>query len=244
MVLSGYLSAISKGDSCSVAINYLLPTSRCHTSKALTKYLSFCSLFLLSYSGSSMADIVGSKHDFSTNGWSEGQICNVCHTPHSGANNVNSPLWSHAVSDQTYILYDSPTLISQPEQPQPGSISRLCLSCHDGTMALDSYGGKSGGLFMDPNSQAMLGTDLRNDHPVGISWDHRVARPDAGQAECIVCHDVFFPTKADAGKELRFFNGKVECASCHDVHNSKVMDVKLLRKPMQNSQLCQHCHFK
>ena len=57
------------------------------------------------------------------------------------------------------------------------SASRLCLSCHDGTVALDSFMGKEGGTagsFIGTGGVAgtemnlLSGTnDLANDHPVG-----------------------------------------------------------------------------
>jgi len=48
---------------------------------------------------------------------------------------ANSQLWNHQMSSVTnYIVYTSPTLKAVVGQPD-GS-SRLCLSCHDGTVAL------------------------------------------------------------------------------------------------------------
>jgi len=246
MFLSGHLSALWTGKDFTKRISRSPRGSSRPATKGCGKYALAALPFLLSQTDPCEAGIKGSKHDFSDTGWAGGQICIVCHTPHNGATQVVGPLWNHAISSQTYLVYDSPTITRKPEQPQPGSISRLCLSCHDGTIALDSFGGKTGATTMDPESTAMLGADLRNDHPIGIAWNHDApaTSPNVAKNECIVCHDNFLPTKATAGKELKFFNGKVECASCHDVHNSRVMDVKLLRKPLQNSQLCQHCHFK
>ena len=81
--------------------------------------------------------IVGSAHDFSGEGWSGGEICLPCHTPHNAdTTEPDAPLWNHAVTSALYTLYDSPTMDVAPEQPRPAS--KLCLSCHDGTVALDS----------------------------------------------------------------------------------------------------------
>ncbi|MCU7927257.1 MAG: cytochrome C [Candidatus Thiodiazotropha sp. (ex Dulcina madagascariensis)] len=186
-----------------------------------------------------MAAIQGSVHDLSASGLSGGEICNVCHVPHNTDATAEAPLWNHAISSAVYTVYNSPTMDVTAEQPAPGGFSRLCLSCHDGTIALDAYGGNTGTTFI--HSRASLGTDLRDDHPVGIQWIHQTVR--AGSSICINCHDIH-NLAAPPGKELRFFNGKVECPSCHDVHNSQVMDVKLLRKPIAGSQLCFHCHPK
>jgi len=186
-----------------------------------------------------VAGIQGSVHDFTGNGWSGGEICGVCHTPHSSNIGTDAPLWNHAISTADYTTYSSPTMDVIADQPTPGGISRMCLSCHDGTIAIDSFGGNNGSTFI--TGKANLGTDLSNDHPIGIQWIHQTF--ESGSADCLNCHDLFNPS-VNMGKELKFFNGKVECPSCHDVHNSKVMDVKLLRKPLAGSQICLHCHSK
>ena len=59
-------------------------------------------------------------------------ICIFCHTSHAG--NTQAPLWNREDSRVVYNLYDSSTLYSKPDQPD--GASKLCLSCHDGTIAL------------------------------------------------------------------------------------------------------------
>ncbi|MCU7904749.1 MAG: cytochrome c3 family protein [Candidatus Thiodiazotropha sp. (ex Epidulcina cf. delphinae)] len=188
-----------------------------------------------------IAAIEGSVHDLSARGLSGGEICNVCHTPHNADISAEGPLWNHTISTAVYTVYNSPTMDVTAEQPSPGGLSRLCLSCHDGTIALDSYGGSTsaGTTFIDPG--ASLGTDLEDDHPIGIQWVHQTQR---NSQFCLNCHDALNLSAADAGKELRFYSGKVECPSCHDVHNSQVANTKLLRKTIEGSQLCLHCHPK
>lgn len=184
-----------------------------------------------------VAGIQGSVHDFSAQGWSGGEICVVCHTPHTGRTDVEAPLWNHEVSSATYTLYGSNSLKATPQQPGPGGVSRLCLSCHDGTIAVDSFGGNSGGTYINPG--ALIGTDLSNDHPVGVAWQHQ----DGALLNCTNCHDIHNLDRAAYGKPLRFFSGRVECATCHDVHND-VTEVKLLRLPLAGSRLCLQCHGK
>lgn len=184
------------------------------------------------------AGIVGSAHDFSASGWSGGEICVPCHTPH-GANTTvaDAPLWNHQLSGSTYTLYTSPTLDLPTQQPR--GPTKLCLSCHDGTVAIDNFGGNTGGTtYIEGN--ANLGTDLSNDHPVSIEWRHQdlITSGDF----CMNCHfgeprEVIFFQEAGGGPIW------IECASCHDVHNGTNYE-KLLRKPLANSELCLTCHEK
>ncbi|MCU7919885.1 MAG: cytochrome C [Candidatus Thiodiazotropha sp. (ex Epidulcina cf. delphinae)] len=181
-----------------------------------------------------MAAIEGSVHDLSASGFTGGEICNVCHVPHNTNATVQAPLWNHTISTATYDIYTSPTMAATAEQPAPGGLSRMCLSCHDGTVAVDSFGGSTGTTFIDP--RANLGTDLSNDHPIGIRWLHVESN------QCLNCHGI--PVTGPRGKELKFIDGKVECPTCHDVHNEEVQGVKLLRKTLVGSELCFHCHQK
>jgi predicted CXXCH cytochrome family protein len=187
------------------------------------------------------AGIQGSVHDLSASGVTV-EICNVCHTPHANIDNSPAPLWNHEVSTAVYTLYSSSTMDVPVEQPGPGSPSRLCLSCHDGTISIDSFGGNPGTPDNRLTGIASKGTDLSNDHPIGIQWIHQT-QGNGTSTTCMNCHDIHNIT-APPGKELKFFSGRVECPSCHDVHNSQVMDVKLLRKPLAGSELCLHCHPK
>ena len=116
-----------------------------------------------------------------------------------------------------------------------GGASKLCLSCHDGTVALDSYGNVTGGTNLMPSDPGYIGTNLSDDHPIGILWGHK--KP----AVCTNCHVEHGPGVLDG--ELPFYDGKVECASCHDPHNGGT-GTKLLRLPILNSTLCLHCHGK
>ena len=181
--------------------------------------------------------ISGSGHDFSSQGWSGGRLCMVCHTPHGSDTAVTgAPLWNHATTTATYTLYSSPTLNASPIQPEHYA-SKLCLSCHDGTVALDSFGGATGSSFVSAPSN--VGTDLSNDHPISFTYDAGLAAADGG------LHD---PTTAGSGlgksiDEDLLFNHRVECASCHDVHNTGGYP-RLLRMNNTGSALCLTCHDK
>jgi len=205
------------------------------------RYSLACKVILLvifgSWLGTLRGEIAGSLHDFSTSGWNPStEICIACHAPHNTDTTVpDAPLWNHAVTNSVFTLYSSPTLYATPLQPQ--GTTKLCLSCHDGTIALDSFGGVAGSTFLTGDGN--LGTNLGDDHPVSIRWQHQTELPNA---TCVKCHfnavDVlpFFGESYAAGVYL-------ECATCHDVHNGFPYP-SLLRLPLGGSQLCFHCHGK
>jgi len=179
------------------------------------------------------SQIQGSAHDFSGYGWSGNRVCIACHVSHNANQSIpSSPLWNREATNTVYTLYVSPTM-QQPAQ-QPGSSSLLCLSCHDGVTATDSFGGNVGTDYIQ--GSALIGTDLSNDHPVGVLWDHQT---DIEGTDCSNCHDLHGGVTLD----IPFYDGRVECSTCHDVHNS-TGNSELLRKPMTGSRLCLTCHGK
>ena len=179
----------------------------------------------------SVATIVGSDHDFSSEGWSGGRVCVVCHTPHNAT--ADTPLWNHEMTTATYTLYSSQTLQETPGQP--GMNSRLCLSCHDGTVAVNSFGGDTGTMFVTGDKN--LGTDLADDHPIGIAWKHQtVITSDL----CSNCHF----NEGTGIPDLPFYAGNLECSTCHDPHDNVPGGDHFLRETMAGSQLCLHCHEK
>ncbi|MBI5203714.1 MAG: cytochrome c3 family protein [Nitrospirae bacterium] len=109
------------------------------------------------------AGIANTKHDLSSTSTGGGiiataasgvtQKCVFCHTPHSSSK--VGPLWNHSLSSATYSVrfeasgyYGDPWRVTLAKQPD-GS-SRLCLGCHDGTVAL--------GLLVNVPGSGMGGT--------------------------------------------------------------------------------------
>lgn len=203
-------------------------------------------LALFALQAATAATIVGSKHDFSSGGLSTykgaaandgGQVCIYCHTPHNAK--TNQPLWNHTTSSvASYTLYGSSTL--NATTAQPGSVSKLCLSCHDGTVAIDSFGTFAGTLTnkiattSTKNLGGAAGTDLSNDHPIGFAFNAALATADGGLATPASTSQVV------AGIPL--FAGTLECASCHAVHDST--NKPFLRVANTGSALCLKCHMK
>jgi hypothetical protein len=154
--------------------------------------------------------ITASKHNLATWGpgdikaTSESQVCKFCHAVHGAS---RAPLWGHKLSTATYHTYSSATLKSPRNQPDMGS--KLCLSCHDGTVAVggttkgnreteieltSSTAGKLSGALGSANrkltatSTAYYGTDLANpishiSHPISIEVSTELVQAtlDAGK---------------------------------------------------------------
>jgi len=193
---------------------------------------------LLLWTATSHAAIRGSAHDFSGQTWNpSGEICLPCHAPHGANTSVaDAPLWNHAVTQATFQVYQSST-IRATDLGQPSGRSKLCLSCHDGTVALDSFGGRTGTRFI--SSDHNIGTNLRNDHPISFTYNDALATLDRG----------LFPPSSKAsglGGTIQtdlLYNNKLECSSCHDVHNALGLP-ELLKKANAGSALCLTCHNK
>lgn len=227
--------------------------------KALVPSLLFATL--LAASGSSLAGISTTKHNLSTSGTgtikstTQTEICVFCHTPHGASTVANTPLWNHSLSAVTsYGVYSNTNSINASDitaiTATDGSTSSLCLSCHDGTIAVNAQnnvsnnglgetmtgGTGAGNAFMSATGNlGGTNTALTNDHPVNFTYNTTLATADTKLTD---------PTDA-AGTGLggpKLFTGKVQCASCHDVHDST--NVPFLRVTMSGSSLCLKCHVK
>ena len=87
-----------------------------------------------------------------------------CHTPHGANAAAPTPLWNRELSGATYIPYNSSS-IEAVGIGQPGGSSKLCLSCHDGTIAIGSVNVLDGAQLTLPI--AMTGTETDGTMPAG-----------------------------------------------------------------------------
>jgi predicted CXXCH cytochrome family protein len=201
-------------------------------------FKSVAAMLLLFAAVVSGQSIVGSAHDFSSSAWNtSGEICIVCHTPHNADVSVtNAPLWNHESTTATFTPYSSASMDATVGQPDASS--KLCLSCHDGTVAVDNFGGTTSGTTTLTGS-TLIGTNLLDDHPVSFTYNSSLANNDGG------LHD---PSTTNSGlggtiDQDMLIGGQVQCASCHDVHNGSGLSM-LLRKSNAGSGLCLTCHNK
>jgi len=188
----------------------------------------------------SAAGISGTPHDMSARGWGSTELCIFCHTPHLAQAVTAAPLWNHASTTNSYTLYSSPTFSGSSTIGQPNASSKLCLSCHDGTVAVDSFGIagvlRSGTTYISTTNKIGAAASLATDHPISFNYDAALVALDTG---------LFTPSSTnwvDAAHTVPLFASKMECASCHQAHNNAFG--KFLRISNAGSALCLKCHNK
>ena len=184
------------------------------------------------------SSILNSKHNLSASGpgsiraSNETEVCIFCHTPHNSA--PVTPLWNRSLPVSAYTVYTSNSLDAIPGQPT-GS-SKLCLSCHDGTIALGSVLSRQQGIAMAggvttlPPGASNLGTDLSDDHPISFRYDTVLAAKDTKLRQPQLLPQQI---KLDHNSEL-------QCTSCHDAHNNQFGNFLVMDNAQ--SQLCNSCH--
>jgi hypothetical protein len=191
-----------------------------------------------------IADISNTKHNLSASGpgtakaTGESQICVFCHTPHAAENIPNAPLWNRKLSGATYSTYNSSSIDANIDELSqgPGGLSRLCLSCHDGTMAIGNVNvlngkanqaiamtGTGAGTTMPGGSGTTtgftrnLGVDLSNDHPISFTYDAALAARD-GELRSPDGVVVGTRVRGQVKPKLPLENGQLQCTTCHDPH--------------------------
>ena len=199
---------------------------------------------MLLVSGVALAVVTGSKHDFtdgtgSFDNTANDQVCKVCHAPHNNLNAANSVLWNHNSDAGAFTMYTSPSF-EEGGTATLGGASKLCLSCHDGATAIDSFLGGPTTNNLAATGVYNMAKDLSNDHPISFAYD-ATGEDLKATSETVTLGD------ASTGSILEklLVGGNVECSSCHDPHNKKNgSNTKLLLISSTSSNLCKACHTK
>ncbi|MGD9836121.1 MAG: hypothetical protein AB7U92_25500, partial [Piscinibacter sp.] len=216
-----------------------------------------------------ISDVRGTRHNLSTSGTGAthaapggtSEVCVFCHTPHGattqdqGGAPMRAPLWNRRVPDgATYTPYTSSSMDAQAIldglNAQPGGSSKLCLSCHDGTLAIGNVNVLNGtanasipmtgtgpggtmpaGEGVTSGFTRFLGTDLRNDHPISVTFNSALAARDgelrpvdasqrwpAGSGSVIGLRGPGVKPLLPLEPTGNGGAGQVQCASCHDPH--------------------------
>jgi predicted CXXCH cytochrome family protein len=199
------------------------------------------------------------------------RICIYCHAPHNTIKPNGAytymPLWNHLPSTTVnFTMYsntltgDTPGSAQHQSQAmaefallssQPGSVSLLCLSCHDGTVGTNAYGQAGLSSSIGAGDKNLTGTkwnigqggDLSNHHPIGFDYQSVIDNLDDEIADTTVAIVGGQATGPQTIADL-LWGGKVECVSCHDVHNTKNTGEKFTWIADTNSALCLTCHLK
>lgn len=194
--------------------NYVMKKCIIQNSIRMVRIIGLCLGFITGLEILSVAliygEMKGTAHDFSDEDFANGDSCIVCHAAHSES---SSMLWNHKTSTANYQLYEN--TYGAMIQPGMNNVTRFCLSCHDGTVAIDSFDKKNGKEFMDGNE--LIGTDLRNHHAVSIEYKNGVWH----------LKDSSSPSGFGGSIEQDLLkDGKVECISCHNIHNNNPSNLR------------------
>ena len=205
-----------------------------------------------------------SKHDFSTpanlswntrggNGTNATEICYPCHTPHNGNEDVGY-LWNHALSDPTLLTFGSTN-----DQLVANGKSLMCLGCHDGVTALDSYAGVVGTVKM--TGDAAIGPDLEDDHPIGVDYSTASTNSFSPVVWTISTRTGLWGAAAKSkaasglgiGKDISLTleltsaekasgsgPARIGCGTCHTAHSNEYG--YFLRANNKGSAICITCH--
>jgi len=215
-----------------------MPTRRlCRTDVRRSAAVLWAS-FALTAPAAAQWHVRHSPHDLSRSGpgpvraVTEDQVCVFCHTPHNAA--PDTPLWNRFSAPRHYRIYRSSTTDARIGQPTGNS--KLCLSCHDGVLAVGLLRSRG---EADPvpttihrltEEHGGLGTDLSDDHPISFRYDRALTTVDRQlrQPETI-------SSELPLGK-----HGEMHCTTCHDAHNNRLGN--FLRLTDRRSAICVSCH--
>ncbi|MGC2108439.1 MAG: cytochrome c3 family protein [Candidatus Korobacteraceae bacterium] len=163
--------------------------------------------------------------------------CSYCHAPHNGLA-TGVALWNQTQTKATYQLYNSSTYHQRGQQPVLGSDSNLCLSCHDGTVAVGNTI-VSGQITMygAMNPQDVFGTNLQSSHPFSLQL------PIKDTIDLVASLAAQGKTGDPTGA-VHLVNGNIECTSCHNPHVQAIdlLSQNFLVRDSSKAQMCLACH--
>ena len=202
------------------------------------KRIGFIMLWLVCSTAWAQTSVVQTVHNLSVSGpgpiraTSEQEVCIFCHTPHNASQ--IQPLWNRNMPMSAYTIYSSSSLNARPDQPT--GKSKLCLSCHDGSIALGSVLSRdqpimmAGAITTLPPGASNLGTDLSDDHPISFRYDSGLVADDPHLQD---------PSQLPDAVHLDI-NHELQCTSCHDAHSNTYGHFLVMDN--STSQLCTACH--
>jgi predicted CXXCH cytochrome family protein len=212
-------------------------------------------LVVLTATSALALSVVGSRHDMVFSGFATGtggstEVCIFCHTPHGGQTSVTlAPLWNNTLAESVNAtMYTSTTMNFVTDQDKINATdARLCLSCHDSGVGMPVNQPNSGNMEATTqlmSATARLGTDMSNDHPIGMDLGPNPESTDIRYDGEANIHTIPEIIGATGFNENPFYglNNTMWCSTCHDVHDN--VNAPFLRKNNVGSALCKACHIK
>lgn len=176
-----------------------------------------------------------------------------------------SPLWNRNMSTTTFAGYDNGIMMGAAtvqgtdkrhalNAADAGGtsitgVSLLCMSCHDGVVAMNAFSQTTGSELNKGNtatggaitSTAGFKGDMNNHHPMGFNY----VTVQAADAE-IAATTVKMNGNTTIGDLLYGSGNTMECVTCHDVHNTanQAGAERFLWRTNDKSNFCLTCHLK
>lgn len=181
------------------------------------------------------AGVEKTKHNLSYKHQKE--VCTWCHTPHSAdAESIGPQIRSSATKPAAYTIYGA-SIAGITVDSTPNTLSKACLSCHDGIQAYNLNIEERKEIKSVPLTSGTIQLvedtgSSRNHHAVPVVYNDRSKHlKPAGSAL----------TGWIGGKTISDLlrNGRVECSSCHDPH---ISDNPLFLRHGERSTFCYGCH--
>jgi len=177
-------------------------------------------VLLITTAATAIEQIANSKHDLSVHSphpvraVEEERICVFCHTPHNAQ--PQTPLWNRHTPTTHYRIYRSSTTDARIDQPS--GPSKMCLSCHDGSLAVGLVRSRPATdpipmtAHTLPPGPANLTNDLSDDHPIDFRYDRALSNVDPQLRDPQI-----ISRKLSLGP-----HSEVHCTTCHDPHNNEL----------------------
>jgi len=180
-----------------------------------------------------ISDIRNTKHNFaasdpdnlpdgsirSISASTENQVCVFCHTPHGKYEDKFGErpfLWNRPEAGSPSARYDATisSSFNATNNVNLGQGSKMCLSCHDGTVAIGNIDTNTeisvvgdnltGGKLSQGGSY--IGQDLSDDHPVGFDYNAGLSADDGELYDPAVTSHIGVPV----GRGLAQYNSLVD----------------------------------
>lgn len=228
---------------------------------AVLGLVAFLAMVLTANAAGGPTSVKDSKHNLN-NVWAgivpNDEVCLPCHVPHNPAEPTLRRLWNHDVDlTKAYTLFNGKTTPASGDTKYTNDLdekSRKCLSCHDGTIAVDSFGIKG---TLNASASHTLGTTadgdgstagyviggggtLQHDHPVSLEYPELASTSLKSRADATTAlgSSYAFSTGTVNGVSTKIMT----CGTCHNPHGTG--NKQFLRVDNTGSALCFSCHIK